>query len=188
MRGVSNPFLALPTNRAAKPGVHRSGNGPGSPLLSPELRTRLSRTQPRTSGQGRARTPARTTSSIQPNLLRRTHSPRATSCRTARSNNERPLRKPAPGVRLTRGLNRTRGKRRHGRYHRYFHAGTAPRAAASGADPELAAARPGQTLIGDKNYFGAGLEATVAGARITLLRPARKGEPERAGARFLKPL
>src|ERR1035437_4797291 len=27
MRGVSNPFLALPTNRAAKPGVHRSGNG-----------------------------------------------------------------------------------------------------------------------------------------------------------------
>src|ERR1035438_243033 len=28
MRGVSNPFLALPTNRAAKPGVHRSGNGP----------------------------------------------------------------------------------------------------------------------------------------------------------------
>src|ERR1022692_3378738 len=28
MRGVSNPFLALPTNRAAKPGVHRSGYGP----------------------------------------------------------------------------------------------------------------------------------------------------------------
>src|SRR5487761_1057585 len=28
MRGVSNPFLALPTNRAAKPGVHQSGNGP----------------------------------------------------------------------------------------------------------------------------------------------------------------
>ena len=26
--GVSNPFLALPTNRAAKPGVHRSGYGP----------------------------------------------------------------------------------------------------------------------------------------------------------------
>jgi len=25
---VSNPFLALPTNRAAKPGVHRSGYGP----------------------------------------------------------------------------------------------------------------------------------------------------------------
>ena len=28
MRGVSNPFLALPTNRAAKPGVHGSGYGP----------------------------------------------------------------------------------------------------------------------------------------------------------------
>jgi len=28
MSGVSNPFLALPTNRAAKPGVHRSGYGP----------------------------------------------------------------------------------------------------------------------------------------------------------------
>src|SRR5450755_4666154 len=28
MRGVSNPFLALPTNRAAKPRVHRSGYGP----------------------------------------------------------------------------------------------------------------------------------------------------------------
>jgi hypothetical protein len=25
---VSNPYLALPTNRAAKPGVHRSGYGP----------------------------------------------------------------------------------------------------------------------------------------------------------------
>jgi hypothetical protein len=28
MNGVSNPFLALPTNRAAKTGVHRSGYGP----------------------------------------------------------------------------------------------------------------------------------------------------------------
>ena len=56
------------------------------------------------------------------------------------------------------------------------------------AGPDLAAARPGQTLIGDKNYFGAAFEATMAGAGITLLRPARKGEPERAGAQFLKPL
>src|SRR6266581_8473980 len=47
---------------------------------------------------------------------------------------------------------------------------------------------PGQTLIGDKNYFGAVFEATMAGAGITLLRPARKGEPERAGAQFFKPL
>jgi hypothetical protein len=56
------------------------------------------------------------------------------------------------------------------------------------AGPDLAATRPGQTLIGDKNYFGAAFEATMAGAGITLLRPARKGEPERAGARFFKPL
>ena len=56
------------------------------------------------------------------------------------------------------------------------------------AGPDLAAARPGQTLIGDKNYFGAAFEATMAGAGITLLRPARKGEPERAGAQFFKPL
>jgi dipeptidase E len=28
LRDGSNPFLALPTNRAAKPGVHRSGYGP----------------------------------------------------------------------------------------------------------------------------------------------------------------
>ena len=56
------------------------------------------------------------------------------------------------------------------------------------ADPQLVATRPGQTLSGDKNYFGAGFEATIAGARIKLLRPARKGEPERAGAQFFKPL
>jgi len=55
-------------------------------------------------------------------------------------------------------------------------------------DPALTAERPGQTIIGDKNYFGADFEATLAGAGITLLRPARKGEPERAGARFFKPL
>jgi len=30
------------------------------------------------------------------------------------------------------------------------------------ADPELATARPGQTLIGDKNYFGRTLEDELA--------------------------
>ena len=55
-------------------------------------------------------------------------------------------------------------------------------------DPALTAARAGQTVIGDKNYFGAEFEATLASAGITLLRPARKGEPERAGAGFFKPL
>jgi hypothetical protein len=56
------------------------------------------------------------------------------------------------------------------------------------AGPELITARPGQTLIGDKNYFGASFEAAIADAGITLLRPARKGEPARPGARLLKPL
>jgi hypothetical protein len=47
------------------------------------------------------------------------------------------------------------------------------------AGPDLLAARPGQTLIGDKNYYGAAFEAAIAGAGIRLLRPARKGEPAR---------
>jgi len=56
------------------------------------------------------------------------------------------------------------------------------------ADPDLTAARPGQTVIGDKNYYGADFEATLADASLTLLRPARKGEPDRAGTKFFKPL
>jgi len=56
------------------------------------------------------------------------------------------------------------------------------------ACPDLLAARPGQTLIGDKNYYGAGFEASMAEEGIRLLRPARKGEPARAGAQLFKPL
>jgi hypothetical protein len=56
------------------------------------------------------------------------------------------------------------------------------------ADPGLVADRPGQMLIGDKNYYGHGFESILAGAGLTLLRPARKGEPDRPGARFFKPL
>jgi hypothetical protein len=56
------------------------------------------------------------------------------------------------------------------------------------ADPELAALLPGQTLIGDKNYFGRRFEAALAGAGTRLLRPARHGEPDRAGAGLFKPL
>jgi len=56
------------------------------------------------------------------------------------------------------------------------------------ADPTLAADRPGQTLIGDKNYYGKDFERTLAEAGIDLLRPARKGEPPRAGAHLFKPL
>jgi hypothetical protein len=55
------------------------------------------------------------------------------------------------------------------------------------ADPTLTD-RGRQILIGDKNYFGAEFEATLPEAGITLLRPARKGEPERPGAHFFKPL
>jgi hypothetical protein len=55
-------------------------------------------------------------------------------------------------------------------------------------DPSLSTHRYAQTLIGDKNYFGAEFEATLAEAGLTLLRPARKGEPDRCGSRFFKPL
>jgi hypothetical protein len=55
-------------------------------------------------------------------------------------------------------------------------------------DPTLTAKRPVQTLIGDKNYFGAEFEALLAEAGLRLLRPARKGEPERAGSALFKPL
>jgi len=56
------------------------------------------------------------------------------------------------------------------------------------ADPDLAAHRPGQTLIADKNYYGREFEQALTDTGLQLLRPARKGEPERAGSRFFKPL
>src|SRR5215472_14109218 len=34
---------------------------------------------------------------------------------------------------------------------------------------------PGQTLIGDKNYFGRAFEADLTGRQLVLLRPVRKG-------------
>ena len=55
------------------------------------------------------------------------------------------------------------------------------------ADPTLTD-RGAQIMIGDKNYFGAEFEATLPEAGIDLLRPARKRETERPGARFFKPL
>jgi hypothetical protein len=57
-----------------------------------------------------------------------------------------------------------------------------------GTDTGLLAGRPGQTLICDKNYYGAGFETELAEHGIRLLRPARKGEPERSGAGLFKPL
>jgi hypothetical protein len=47
------------------------------------------------------------------------------------------------------------------------------------ADPALTAGRPGQTIIGDKNYYGTAFEATLADGRACLLRPS---------SQFFKPL
>jgi len=55
------------------------------------------------------------------------------------------------------------------------------------ADGDLGG-RAGQTVIGDKGYYGRDFEAALAGAGFTLLRPARKGEPEPAGRQYFKPL
>jgi hypothetical protein len=56
------------------------------------------------------------------------------------------------------------------------------------AEPGLVTARPGQVLIGDKNYYGAAFQTALADAGLRLLRPARKGEPEPAASRFFRPL
>ncbi|WP_150245923.1 transposase, partial [Nocardiopsis quinghaiensis] len=56
------------------------------------------------------------------------------------------------------------------------------------ADPDLVTQRPGQTLTADKNYYGRDFERALAEAGLRLLRPARKGEPPRAGAYLLRPL
>ena len=48
--------------------------------------------------------------------------------------------------------------------------------------------RAGQVIIGDKNYYGRDFESELAAARLVLLRPARKGEPEPAGRQYFKPL
>jgi hypothetical protein len=56
------------------------------------------------------------------------------------------------------------------------------------AGQDVVNGRPGQTLIGDKNYFGRAFEADLAGRDLVLLRPVRKGEARRAGQHLLKPL
>jgi Transposase DDE domain len=55
-------------------------------------------------------------------------------------------------------------------------------------EPDLLAARPGQLLVADKNYYGAEFEGSLVGLGLRLLRPARKGEVERPGAKLLRPL
>lgn len=54
--------------------------------------------------------------------------------------------------------------------------------------PDVTASHPGQTIIGDKNYYGRAFENDLTERHLDLLRPARKGEPERAGAHLFKPL
>src|SRR5215469_12518066 len=56
------------------------------------------------------------------------------------------------------------------------------------ASPDLAADRPGQILIADRRYYGAQFESALTARQLRLLRPARKGERERPGARLFKPL
>jgi hypothetical protein len=55
-------------------------------------------------------------------------------------------------------------------------------------EPELVAARPGQTLLADKHYYGREFQEILAELGVRLLRPARKGEPQRPGAHLFKPL
>ncbi|HEX9520916.1 MAG TPA: hypothetical protein VF940_32635 [Streptosporangiaceae bacterium] len=55
-------------------------------------------------------------------------------------------------------------------------------------DPGLTTGRNGQVIIGDKNYYGHDFEAILAGTGLSLLRPARKGEAERQGTEFFRPL
>jgi hypothetical protein len=55
-------------------------------------------------------------------------------------------------------------------------------------EPQLVAARPGQLLIADKNYYGGEFERLLAELGLRLLRSARTGEAERAGAHLFKPL
>jgi Transposase DDE domain len=55
-------------------------------------------------------------------------------------------------------------------------------------EPKLVATRPGQTLLADKHYYGRQFEAVLGELGVRLLRPARKGEPERPGAHLFRPL
>ena len=54
------------------------------------------------------------------------------------------------------------------------------------ADPDLLAGRAGQTLVADKGYASAEFERRLAEHGIDLVRPARKREQPRRGARQLR--
>lgn len=55
-------------------------------------------------------------------------------------------------------------------------------------EPQLLADRPGQVLLADKNYYGRQFEQQLGALGVRLLRPARQGEPQRAGQQLFKPL
>jgi hypothetical protein len=55
-------------------------------------------------------------------------------------------------------------------------------------DPTLLAHRPGQTILADKGYRSAELDAFLTSHGATLIRPAFRNETPRPGHRFLKPL
>jgi hypothetical protein len=55
-------------------------------------------------------------------------------------------------------------------------------------EPGLLEGRPGQVIIADKGYASREFEHFLADHGATLLRPARKDEAPRQGARFLRPL
>ncbi|MEU8402695.1 IS982 family transposase [Nonomuraea sp. NPDC048892] len=56
------------------------------------------------------------------------------------------------------------------------------------AAPRVLSEHPHQTIIADRQYYGRAFERELADRALTLLRPARAGEAERAGAHLFKPL
>jgi hypothetical protein len=56
------------------------------------------------------------------------------------------------------------------------------------SDPTLLAGRAGQVIIADKGYASAEFETRLANHGVELIRPARRGEKPRRGARQLKPI
>jgi hypothetical protein len=55
-------------------------------------------------------------------------------------------------------------------------------------EPQLVVGRPGQVLVVDKHDYGGKFERVLGELGLRLLRPARKGEPERPGTHLFKPL
>jgi hypothetical protein len=54
--------------------------------------------------------------------------------------------------------------------------------------PQVLAEHPHQTIIADRQFYGRAFETELTEGGLRLLRPARTGEAERAGAHLFKPL